>query len=71
MNADAAQPKARMATPEVDVLIDALEEALAYFQDRSDVVDGSYGEPQANREMQLAQTMEAALWLARHTGEAA
>jgi hypothetical protein len=39
----------------------ALDEALEYFEDREDVVDGSYGEPAPNKEMQLAQSIRAAL----------
>lgn len=39
----------------------ALEECLEYFEDRYDAVDGDYGEPRANREMQMGQTIEMAL----------
>lgn len=36
-------------------------EALEYFEDREDVVDGDYGVPKANREMQMAQQLRWAL----------
>lgn len=42
-------------------VIEALTQALEYFEDRSDVVDGSYGEPAPNREMSLAQLCRDAL----------
>lgn len=40
---------------------EALYQALEYFEDREDVVDGSYGEPAPNLEMSLAQLCRAAL----------
>jgi hypothetical protein len=42
-------------------VIEALTQALEYFEDRADVVDGSYGEPSPNREMSLAQLCQDAL----------
>jgi len=42
-------------------VIEALTQALDYFEDREDVVDGSYGEPSPNREMSLAQLCRDAL----------
>jgi hypothetical protein len=39
----------------------ALLECLEYFEDRYDVVDGDYGQPKANREMQMGQMIEEAL----------
>jgi hypothetical protein len=42
-------------------VIEALTQALEYFEDREDVVDGSYGEPSPNREMSLAQLCRDAL----------
>ncbi len=39
----------------------ALDEALEYFADREDVVDGDYGEPWPNKEMRLAQELRAAI----------
>lgn len=40
----------------------ALEEALEYFRDHSDVNDGDYGEPSPNKEMQLASMIDEALY---------
>lgn len=42
-------------------VIEALTHAMDYFDDRADVVDGSYGEPSPNREMSLAQLCRDAL----------
>lgn len=42
-------------------LIAALHECEAYFADREDVVDGSYGEPAPNKEMRLLQEIRSAL----------
>jgi hypothetical protein len=39
----------------------ALEEALEYFKDRYDVVDGDYGEQRPNKEMQMGQMIDEAL----------
>jgi hypothetical protein len=39
----------------------ALEECLEYFEDRYDVVDGSYGEPAPNKEMQLGTMIDVLL----------
>jgi hypothetical protein len=50
-----------------DTLVAALNEALEYFEDREDVVDGDYGEPAPNKEMQLAQSLRAALKAAQVT----
>lgn len=54
-------------------VIEALTQALEYFEDHSDVVDGSYGEPSPNREMSLAQLCRDALGrveLRTHKGSA-
>lgn len=40
----------------------ALEEALEYFKDRYDVVDGDYGEPRPNKEMRLGQMIDETLY---------
>lgn len=40
---------------------DALRECEEYFDNRSDVVDGSYGVPEPNREMVLLSEIRAAL----------
>jgi hypothetical protein len=42
-------------------VIEALTQAAEYFEDRADVVDGSYGEPSPNKEMSLAQLCSDAL----------
>ncbi len=51
-----------------EALIDALEYAAAYFENRSDVVDGDYGVPAPNKEMRILAEINEALALAR--GEA-
>lgn len=37
---------------------DLLDDLIEYFDGRADVVDGSYGEPHANREMQILQRLK-------------
>lgn len=56
-------PKAAKQSAEkrIKELEAALEEALEYFEDRYDVVDGSYGEPSPNREMALGQMIDVLL----------
>ena len=49
-------------TKRIATLESALEECLEYFKDRSDVVDGSYGEPAPNKEMQFANLITEALY---------
>jgi hypothetical protein len=44
-----------------DALVAALTESLEYFEDREDVIDGSYGEPAPNKEMALAQMIRSVL----------
>ncbi len=41
--------------------VEALTQALEYFEDRADVTDGDYGRPRPNREMQLATLCKDAL----------
>jgi hypothetical protein len=38
-----------------------LTDCLAYMENREDVVDGSYGVPEANKEMRLAMAIREAL----------
>jgi hypothetical protein len=38
-----------------------LNECLEYFEDHSDVVDGDYGEPAPNKEMQMTTSIKMAL----------
>lgn len=38
-----------------------LQECLDYFADRCDVVDGDYGEPAPNKEMQRMTSIQMAL----------
>ncbi len=46
-------------TPNLKVdVIDLLEELSNYMDNKSDVVDGSYGVPEANKEMVLANQIE-------------
>jgi len=44
-----------------DDVIEALNQALEYFEDREDINDGDYGEPQPNEAMKLAGLMRDAL----------
>lgn len=46
-------------------MVAALEEAAEYFNDRSDVVDGDYGQPAPNKEMRLLTEINAVLALAK------
>lgn len=48
-----------------DALAAALDEALEYFEDREDVIDGDEGQPAPNKEMRLAQSIRAALKAAK------
>ncbi len=48
---------ARIARMEADLL-----ECFEYFKDRQDIVDGDYGEPAPNKEMQLASMIEETLY---------
>ncbi len=43
----------------------ALEQAEEYFDGKADVVDGSYGEPSPNREMQILNEIREALGTSR------
>lgn len=40
----------------------SLSECLAYFKDNYDVVDGDYGEPAPNKEMQFGTMIEETLY---------
>lgn len=44
-------------------IMETLESASDYFDNRSDVVDGSYGIPEPNKEMILLQQCENAIKL--------
>lgn len=65
--APGASPSALVASPvevqarRIESLKGALAEALEFVEDHEDVTDGPDGEPQANRAMQLAQTLRASL----------
>ncbi len=48
---------ARVARLEADLL-----ECLAFLNDNCDVVDGDYGEPAPNKEMQLAMMIKSTLY---------
>lgn len=63
-NGGAEGPDARLIAA-APALLAALEEVEDFLDNRADVVDGSYGEPAPNREMQLLQEVRAALSLAR------
>jgi hypothetical protein len=57
---DTSNPVVGRPTVHSDV-IEALTQALEYFEDREDVLDGDYGIPRPNREMSLAQMCRDAL----------
>ena len=42
-------------------MVAVLQECAEYFDGRSDVVDGSYGQPEPNREMRMLQSIEKVL----------
>lgn len=44
-------------------IMETLESASDYFDNRSDVVDGSYGIPEPNKEMSMLQQCERAIKL--------
>lgn len=58
---ETAKYDAKVAADRIKKLEAALEEALEYFEDRYDVVDGSYGEPSPNKEMSLGQMIDETL----------
>ncbi len=51
----------RISKAKIARLEAALEECLEYFEERYDVVDGDYGIPAANKEMQMGFMIETAL----------
>lgn len=51
---------ARLIAAAPDMLA-ALEEVESYFDDRADVVDGSYGIPEPNKEMSLLTEIRTAI----------
>ena len=55
-NRRAAEAEQRIKRLEADLL-----ECFLYFKDHSDVVDGDYGEPAPNKEMQLASMIDQTL----------
>lgn len=57
----AAQEELRAAYERIAHLEADLLECLEYFEDKYDVVDGSYGEPAPNKEMRLGLMIESAL----------
>jgi hypothetical protein len=42
-------------------LLEACNEALEFAEDQEDVLDGSYGQPEPNRAMQVATMLRAAI----------
>lgn len=64
MRIEAYEKGVQMATSKAVVhgdVIEALTQALEYFENLEDVSDGDYGEPRPNREMSLAQMCRDAL----------
>jgi hypothetical protein len=58
---DARAEELRAAYERIRLLEADLEECAEYFADRSDVVDGDYGEPAPNKEMRLYSMIEETL----------
>lgn len=59
---ETAKHEAQVAANRIKELEAALEEALEYFKDRYDVRDGSDGVPAPNKEMQMGQMIDEALY---------
>jgi len=57
-----AKHAAEVAANRILKLTIALEEALAYFRNRYDVIDGDYGEQRPNKEMRLGQMIDETLY---------
>jgi hypothetical protein len=45
----------------IEVLTEALLDCADYFDNRADVIDGDYGIPEANKEMQMLSLIAQAL----------
>jgi len=58
---ETAKHDAQVAAYRIKELTAALEEALEYFKDNYDVVDGAEGEQRPNKEMRLGQMIDEAL----------
>jgi hypothetical protein len=58
---ETAKWDAKLAAARIKELTAALEEALEYFKDNYDVVDGPDGEQRPNKEMRLGQMIDEAL----------
>jgi hypothetical protein len=58
---DARAEELKAAYQEIEKLKADLEECSDYFADRSDVVDGDYGEPAPNKEMRLYSMIQETL----------
>jgi hypothetical protein len=57
-----AESAAEIAAKRIAELETSLQECLEFFEDRSDVRDGSDGEPIPNKEMQLAIAVDETLY---------
>jgi hypothetical protein len=57
-----AKHDAKVSASRIKELTAALEEALEYFKDNYDVVDGADGEQRPNKEMRLGQMIDEALY---------
>ena len=64
---DAALLIQRNASVALDRMRSVLQQCEDYFDDRADVVDGSYGEPAPNAEMQLLTEIREVLGKAHNT----
>lgn len=58
----AAKEELKAAHQRIERLEADMNECLEYFQERYDVIDGSYGEPAPNREMQLGTMIQETLY---------
>jgi len=59
---ETAKHDRQLAASRIKELTAALEEALEYFKDNYDVVDGSDGEQRPNKEMRLGQMIDETLY---------
>jgi hypothetical protein len=59
---EGAKHAAEVAASRIKELTAALEEALEYFKENYDVVDGDYGEQLPNKEMRLGTMIDEVLY---------
>lgn len=62
---DLPVPPALVPADLVEPMVEALDSCREYFYNRSDAVDGDYGQPEPNAEMALLTEIDAAILRAR------